>query len=72
MFRFTSTLLAASLLAAPAWAQTTNEPTEVARSDDASPSVTDAPPPLAITGSAGIVSQYRFRGISLSDEELAV
>jgi len=33
----------------------------------------DAEPPAAfeITGSAGIYSQYRFRGISLSDEEVA-
>jgi len=28
--------------------------------------------PITITGSAGLASQYRFRGISLSDEELAV
>ena len=28
--------------------------------------------PVTITGSAGLASQYRFRGISLSDEELAV
>jgi len=28
--------------------------------------------PLTISGSAGLVSQYRFRGVSLSDEDLAV
>lgn len=28
--------------------------------------------PITISGSAGLASQYRFRGISLSDEELAV
>jgi uncharacterized protein (TIGR02001 family) len=32
----------------------------------------EAVEPLTITGSAGLASQYRFRGISLSDEELAV
>ncbi len=31
----------------------------------------EAAEPITITGSAGLVSQYRFRGISLSDEELA-
>lgn len=32
----------------------------------------EASEPVTISGSAGLVSQYRFRGISLSDEELAV
>lgn len=31
----------------------------------------EASEPITITGSAGLVSQYRFRGISLSDEDLA-
>lgn len=31
----------------------------------------EAAEPITITGSAGLVSQYRFRGISLSDEDLA-
>lgn len=48
-----------------------------AGSEEATPtSVAEPPaeptPPLTITGSAGMVSQYRFRGISLSDEKLAV
>ena len=32
----------------------------------------EAAGPITISGSAGLASQYRFRGISLSDEELAV
>ena len=32
----------------------------------------DEPAPVTVSGSAGLASQYRFRGISLSDEELAV
>ena len=35
-------------------------------------SAADAPEALTLTGSAALTSQYRFRGISLSDEELAV
>jgi uncharacterized protein (TIGR02001 family) len=33
---------------------------------------TSAPPTWDVSGSIGIVSQYRFRGISLSDENIAV
>ena len=48
---------AAALAAAcPAYAQ-----------DEAAP-----PPPVTITGSAALASDYRFRGVSQSDEELAV
>lgn len=32
----------------------------------------EASEPISISGSAGIASQYRFRGVSLSDEDLAV
>lgn len=32
----------------------------------------EAAGPITISGSAGLASQYRFRGISLSDEELAL
>ncbi|MFC3712164.1 TorF family putative porin [Sphingoaurantiacus capsulatus] len=32
----------------------------------------EASEPVTITGSATVVSQYRFRGISLSDEEVAI
>ncbi|MES2336934.1 MAG: TorF family putative porin [Pseudomonadota bacterium] len=33
---------------------------------------TDPPPPITVTGSVGIVSDYRFRGVSQSDKEVAV
>lgn len=33
---------------------------------------TDPPPPVTITGSVGVVSDYRFRGVSQTDKEVAV
>ena len=51
--------------ATPLAAQTTNDPTDVADAQ-ATPST------LTISGGATLVSQYRFRGISLSDENAAV
>jgi len=33
---------------------------------------TDAPAPITITGSATVVSDYRFRGFSQSNEEAAI
>jgi uncharacterized protein (TIGR02001 family) len=56
--RFTTLLLAGSMLAAatPALAQ----------------EATDPPKPVTVSGSVGIVSDYRFRGVSQSDEKLAV
>ena len=56
--RFSLSMLARGLsaVAAPALAQ----------------DVTDPPPPVTVTGSVGLVSDYRFRGISQSDEQLAV
>jgi uncharacterized protein (TIGR02001 family) len=56
--RFTTLLLAGSMLAAaaPALAQEATEP----------------PKPVTVTGSVGLVSDYRFRGVSQSDEQLAV
>ena len=32
----------------------------------------DAPKPITVTGSVGLVSEYRFRGVSQSDKNLAV
>ncbi len=32
----------------------------------------EAPPPLTVSGSAALVSDYRFRGVSQTDEEMAV
>ncbi len=36
------------------------------------PAETDAPPAVTISGSAAIASDYRFRGVSQSDQEMAV
>ncbi|MFD1033425.1 TorF family putative porin [Sphingomonas hankookensis] len=36
------------------------------------PAKTDVPPAVAISGSAAIASDYRFRGVSQSDQEMAV
>jgi uncharacterized protein (TIGR02001 family) len=52
----------------------------LAQSDSAPPGattatagdVTDPPSALTISGSAGLVSDYRFRGVSQSDEDVAV
>ena len=56
--RFTTILLAGTMLAAaaPAFAQ-----------DETAP-----PKPVTVTGSVGLVSDYRFRGVSQSDENLAI
>lgn len=34
--------------------------------------VTDPPPPVTVSGSIGVVSDYRFRGVSQTDKEVAV
>lgn len=48
------------LCSAPAFAQSADAPAP------------DSTPPFTVTGGATIASQYRFRGISLSDEEVAL
>lgn len=53
----------AALFAVPAAAQTTNEPTDTG---------TEPQQPFSVTGGVTLASQYRFRGISLSDEDLAI
>ncbi len=67
-FRGTSaTFLAASAMAfaVPGLAQSTNDPVpEAADPADAGP--------LTVSGSIALVSDYRFRGVSQTDEELAV
>lgn len=69
MLRLPLPLLAASALAMPLHAQTTDEAGEVAVIDGA-----DAvgPSALSLSGGVSLVSQYRFRGISLSDEDPAL
>ena len=56
--RFTTILLAGTMLAAatPAFAQ-----------DETAP-----PKPITVSGSAAVVSDYRFRGVSQSDEDVAI
>jgi uncharacterized protein (TIGR02001 family) len=56
--RFTTFLLAGTLLAAsaPAFAQEETAP----------------PKPVTVSGTVGLVSDYRFRGVSQSDENLAI
>ena len=56
--RFTTILLAGSMLAAaaPAFAQEETAP----------------PKPITVSGSVALVSDYRFRGVSQSDEDVAV
>lgn len=64
MRRFRAPLIALSAaLASPALAQPSNETTDVAAEEA---------PALTITGGVTGVSQYRFRGISLSDEDIAI
>ncbi|CAN5770371.1 hypothetical protein BH11PSE6_BH11PSE6_09190 [soil metagenome] len=33
---------------------------------------TAPPPPITVSGSVGLVTDYRFRGVSQSDKEMAV
>lgn len=57
-------LACAAMFASPVFGQSASEaPTERAA---------EPTPPLTITGSVTIASQYRFRGVSLSDEEVTL
>lgn len=68
------TVLAAVLLLTPpvTLGQEVDTGTKEAMPASVADPTAEPTPPLTITGSAGLVSQYRFRGISLSDEKLAV
>jgi uncharacterized protein (TIGR02001 family) len=57
---------AAALVAIPAVAQAQSTV------EDKSPAETAPPPALTVSGSASIASDYRFRGVSQSDQEMAV
>lgn len=74
-FRFASALavaeVAACLVAAPALAQV-QEQSATDPLVQEEPDATQAAGPITITGGVTLASQYRFRGISLSDEEFAV
>lgn len=64
MIRLLAALLGASALASPAHAQTSDEATDVGATAVPTSRVT-------ITGAAAILSDYRFRGVSLTDGKLA-
>lgn len=55
--------LPVALFATPALAQTTNETTDIG--------ITDPPSSLTVSGTAALVSDYRFRGVSQSDDGIA-
>lgn len=59
-------LLAATLFAGTALAATP------ALADDAAPAAADAPKPITITGNVSLVTDYRFRGVSLSGGDPAI
>ena len=73
MYRFITCLFATAAFAVPTLAQTTNETTDVAETTEVGmPATEEAAEPFTITGGVTLASQYRFRGISLSDEQVAI
>lgn len=73
MHRLLAASLGALIVALPAHAQTTNETTDVAEVIGVDEPVTVAGAgSVTISGGVTLASQYRFRGISLSDEDFAV
>lgn len=61
-------VVTAAVLALPIAAQAQSTP-----NDKAEPAAETAPPPaLTVSGSVAIASDYRFRGVSQSDQEMAV
>lgn len=73
MHRLLAASLGALVVALPAHAQTTNETTDVAEVIGVGEPATDTTAaPFTISGGVTLASQYRFRGISLSDEDFAV
>ena len=73
MLRLLAASFGALVLALPAQAQTTNETTDVSETTAVGEPATDAAAePITITGGVTLASQYRFRGISLSNEDVAI
>ncbi|WP_242121020.1 TorF family putative porin [Sphingomonas lacusdianchii] len=58
------TVVAAAVLALPLAAQAQSAPADAAKAS--------TPEPITVSGSASIASDYRFRGVSQSDREMAV
>ena len=60
--------------AGPSFAQATTAPTTTASTDaeGAAPSAADPPRDFTVSGNVAFVSDYRFRGVSLSNTDIAV
>ena len=69
--KFIGRSAAAALLALPVAAHAQTE--AIGHADAAAPAASAAPPqPITVSGSVAIVSDYRFRGVSQSDRQMAV
>ncbi|WP_294352284.1 TorF family putative porin [uncultured Sphingomonas sp.] len=64
--------VAVAVLALPAAAQAQSQPASTPNDKAVAVAETAPPPALTVSGSVGIASDYRFRGVSQSDEQLAV
>ena len=64
--KLTYSVIAAALLALPVVAQAQSTPEDKVAADTAPPSA------ITVSGSATIATDYRFRGVSQSDREMAV
>ncbi len=64
--KLTLPLIAVALIGVPAVAQAQSTPEDKVAGDTA------PPPAITVSGSASIASDYRFRGVSQSDREMAV
>lgn len=71
LFLLSSLACLATVGAQPAFAQEAPDPNASSRGAASEPSQSGAANPITISGTAAIVSQYRFRGVSQSDEKLA-
>lgn len=71
LVRFTA-LSAAAFLTLPAAAQSTGEANASSRPAAPAEIAPEPASPITISGSAALVSQYRFRGVSQSDEDAAI
>jgi len=67
----TSSAFLAAMATAPAVAQEASDPNASSRGSASEPSQAEAADPITISGTAAVVSQYRFRGVSQSNEEVA-
>ena len=61
-----------AVIAAPSYAQDGGEPAAVVAAPQSEAEQTDEPAPLSVSGSATLISDYRFRGVSQTDRGMAV